>query len=74
MVLVRGKREVKLNKGLVEKLEKRAGDNGFKSVDSYIEEILKKALKSFEKNEEKDGYSDDDEKKVKERLRALGYL
>jgi len=43
MVLGRGKREVKLNKGLVEKLEKRAGDNGFKSVDSYIEEILKKA-------------------------------
>ena len=72
MVLGRGKREVKLNKGLVEKLEKRAKGSGFKNVDGYIEEILKKALKSFEKNSE--GYSDEDEKKVKERLRALGYL
>lgn len=43
------KREVKLSKGLVDKLEKRAKEKGFKSVDKYVEEILKKALKSFEK-------------------------
>jgi len=62
-----GKREVKLSKKLVDKLEKRAREKGFKSVDKYIEEILKNALKSFEK---KSG----DEDKIKERLRALGYL
>lgn len=63
-----GKKEVKIDKKLVKKLEERAKEKGFKSVDKYIEEILKKALQSFEKK------GQGDEEKVKERLRALGYL
>lgn len=43
---------------------------GFSSVEELVEFVLEEVLSE----EEQGGYSKEDEEKIKERLRALGYL
>ena len=50
-------------KDIVEKTEE------FSSVEEYVEFVLEEVLK-----EDEDEINEDDEKKVKDRLRNLGYL
>ncbi len=57
---------------LYKKLEERIEGTGFDSVSSYATYVLREVISGEE--EEEEPYSKEDEEKVKERLRALGYL
>jgi len=58
---------------LYENIEKKIEKSEFASVSDYITYVLKEVLESLdEENEEV--FTEEEEKKVKERLRALGYL
>ena len=58
---------------LAEKIKKRIQGTGFTSLSSYVTYVLREVISGVkEKNEEV--FSKEDEERVKERLRALGYL
>lgn len=59
---------------LVEKIKKRIEGTGFTSVSSYVTYILREVIANMDEDEDEDVFSKEDEEKVKERLRALGYL
>jgi len=59
---------------LYKKIQKRVKSTDFKSVDEYIIYILEEVIKQVEEEEEVPEYTEEDEEKVKDRLRALGYL
>lgn len=59
---------------LAKKIQKRMEGTGFTSTSSYVTYILRQVISSIEEDEKQQGFSKEDEEKVKERLRALGYL
>lgn len=59
---------------LAEKIEKRIKDTGFNSVSSYVTYVLREVLSSLEEEKKEEVFTKEEEEKVKERLRALGYL
>jgi len=58
---------------LFERVEARIKGTGFQSVSDYVVHILREKLAN-EGNEQPPSYTKEEEEKVKERLRALGYL
>ncbi len=64
---------VKIPKDIIEKIKERIQETEFKSVEEYITFVLQEVIKD-EDDEPEEVFSEEDEKKVKERLRALGYL
>lgn len=56
---------------LFEKIQNKIKDTGFTSVSDYVTFVLREIL-AHGSNEE--SFSEEDEKKVKDRLRSLGYL
>ena len=64
--------KVSLPKSIVEKIEKRLKQTGFDSVSSYISYVLEEVLS--EDDEDEEVFSKEDEERVKERLKSLGYL
>ena len=58
-------------------LAKRAEDKGFDTTEEYInyvlDQVAEKAKKKMADEEDKE-FSEEDEEKVKERLKGLGYL
>jgi len=65
---------VKIPSTLYLKIKKRIKSTEFKTVNEYITYVLEEVIKQVEEEEEVPEYSEEDEEKVKERLRALGYL
>lgn len=65
--------EVKIPKNILKKIEERINDTEFGSVEEYIIFVLQEVLREDEEGPE-DALSEEDEKTVKERLKALGYL
>ncbi len=79
---------ISLPKPLVEKIKKRCEGTGFNSVSSYVTYVLRQLISNMEQKEPanprpanpenrtpaKEAFSKDDEEKVKERLKALGYI
>jgi Arc/MetJ-type ribon-helix-helix transcriptional regulator len=59
---------------LVEKIKKRIEGTGFTSVSSYVTYVLREVIANMDEDEDEEVFSKEDEEKVKERLRALGYL
>lgn len=60
---------------LAEKIKKRIKGTGFHSLSSYATYVLREVISGVEDEEEDDeAFSKEDEEKVKDRLRALGYL
>jgi Arc/MetJ-type ribon-helix-helix transcriptional regulator len=57
---------------LYKKIEKKIKGTEFSSVSSYVTKILREVLSKEE--EKKEVFSKEDEEKVKERLKALGYI
>ncbi|MFQ6051851.1 MAG: CopG family transcriptional regulator [Candidatus Hydrothermarchaeota archaeon] len=57
---------------LFEKIKKRIEGTGFTSVSSYVTYVLREIV--AEEEEEEEPFTEEDEERVKERLRALGYL
>ena len=72
-----GKMKVDIPDEMVEKLKKRVeSTDEFESVEKYVNYILKQVVERLE-SEQKDEepvFSEEDEEKVKDRLRSLGYL
>jgi Arc/MetJ-type ribon-helix-helix transcriptional regulator len=58
---------------LFEKIKKRIEGTGFTSVSSYVVYVLREVLAEDVVDEE-EAFSREDEERVKDRLRSLGYL
>jgi Arc/MetJ-type ribon-helix-helix transcriptional regulator len=56
---------------LFKKVEQRIKDTGFTSVSSYVAYVLREIITE---EEEEEPFSEEDKERVKERLRALGYI
>lgn len=59
---------------LYTKIKGRIEGTGFTSVSDYVTYVLREVLASLEEEEKEKPFSREEEEKVKERLRALGYL
>jgi Arc/MetJ-type ribon-helix-helix transcriptional regulator len=60
---------------LFKKVEKRIKDTGFTSVSSYVTYVLREIVAEEEETiKQEDPFTKEDEERVKERLRSLGYL
>ena len=57
---------------LFKKIEGRIKGTGFTSVSSYVTYVLREVVSEEEEGTEP--FTKEDEKRVKDRLRALGYL
>jgi Arc/MetJ-type ribon-helix-helix transcriptional regulator len=58
---------------LAEKIKKRIEGTGFTSLSSYVTYVLREVISGVEEEHE-EAFSKEDEERVKDRLRALGYL
>ena len=66
---------VSIPKPLAEKIKERMKGTGFSSVSSYVTYVLRQVLSSIEAEERsKQAFSKEEEEKVKQRLRDLGYI
>lgn len=59
---------------LFRKIEDRIEGTGFTSVSSYVTYVLREIIANEDEEKTDEPFSKEDEKKVKDRLRALGYL
>jgi Arc/MetJ-type ribon-helix-helix transcriptional regulator len=59
---------------LAEKIKKRIEGTGFNSLSSYVTYVLREVISNVEEQDQDEAFSKEDEEKVKDRLRALGYL
>lgn len=66
-------RQVNIPDELYEKIEKSLGEFGFKTVDEYVEFVLREVLES-DSSQEEQVFSKEEEEMIKKRLRDLGYL
>ena len=57
---------------LFSKIEERIKETGFTSVSSYVTYVLREIIS--EEEEEAEPFTKEDEERVKDRLRVLGYL
>jgi len=62
---------VKIPKSLLERIQKKILNTSFSSVSEYVTYLLEKELSG---PGDEEVFSKEDEEKVKERLRRLGYL
>jgi Arc/MetJ-type ribon-helix-helix transcriptional regulator len=64
--------KVEISEKIYVEIERRVKESSeFKSAEEYITFVLEEVLKD---EEEETAFSEEDEEKVKERLRGLGYL
>jgi len=59
---------------LAEKIKRRIEGTGFHSLSSYVTYVLREVISCMEEDEGEEAFTKEDEEKVKDRLRALGYL
>lgn len=55
-------------------LAERAEEKGFDTTDEYINYVLDQVADKVRRKKEGSEFSEEDEKKVKKRLKGLGYL
>ncbi|MFX1311007.1 MAG: CopG family transcriptional regulator [Promethearchaeota archaeon] len=66
---------VSIPKPLAQKIKERMKGTGFSSVSSYVTYVLRQVLSSIEEEERsKQAFTKEEEEKVKQRLRDLGYI
>jgi len=58
---------------LAEKIKKRIEGTGFTSLSSYVTYVLREVVSGMDEEDE-EVFTKEDEKRVKDRLRALGYI
>jgi Arc/MetJ-type ribon-helix-helix transcriptional regulator len=60
---------------MMDRIKEYIKDSDFHSIDEYVVFVLEELFKDLEADSTSNtAISEDDEKKVKERLKALGYL
>lgn len=62
---------VLISEQLFKKIENRIKGTGFTSVSGYVTYVLEEILAE---SEEEESFTKEDEERIKERLRALGYI
>ena len=67
-------KKIKISDELYEKIEESLLNYGFKTVDEYVEFVLKEVLKDKNEGEEQVFNEEEEEDIIKKRLRDLGYL
>ena len=68
-------RKVEISDEMYETFEERAPEKGLDSAEEYVNYVLQQIVEKLEgEDKEEKTYSEEEEKKVKERLRGLGYL
>ena len=66
---------VSIPKILAEKIKERMKGTGFASVSAYVTYVIRQVLSSIEEEEKsKEAFTKEEEEKVKQRLRDLGYI
>jgi len=66
---------VSIPKPLADKIKERMKGTGFASVSSYVTYIIRQVLSSIEEDKRsKQAFTKEEEEKVKQRLRDLGYI
>ncbi len=65
-------KEILIPTSLYQKIEEKIKGTEFSSVASYVTKVVREALAKEEEKQEV--FSKEDEEKVKERLKALGYI
>ncbi len=66
---------ISIPKTLADKLKERIKGTGFNSVSSYVTYVLRQLVSGIEMDKEKkEAFSEEDEERVKKRLRGLGYI
>ncbi|MBC7349777.1 MAG: CopG family transcriptional regulator [Candidatus Aminicenantes bacterium] len=63
---------VSIPTSLYKKIEEKIKGTEFSSVSSYVTKVLRESLARTEEN--KEVFSPEEEEKIKERLKALGYI
>ncbi len=66
--------KVDIRKDIYDRIAKRVEVTEFETVGEYVDYVLEEVLSQVEEEEEEQVYSKEDEDKVKEKLRSLGYL
>ncbi|MFW9873620.1 MAG: CopG family transcriptional regulator [Candidatus Thorarchaeota archaeon] len=68
--------KVEISDKIAKKIEERIRNGEFKTIDEYIEFIVNQVIEKIEKTDKpkKEEFSKEDEKKVEDRLRGLGYV
>ena len=66
--------QVSIPTTLFKKLGSRIEGTSFHSVSDYVTYVLEDILRETEKSHPKESFSESDEERVKDRLRALGYI
>ncbi len=64
------KENISISSELLVRIKEQVTKNRFDTVEDYVEYVLNKVLAKVEDQV----YDEEDEKKVKDRLRVLGYL
>jgi len=66
---------VSIPKTLADKIKDRMKGTGFPSLSSYVTYVLRQVISSIEEeNKSKEAFTKEEEEKVKQRLRDLGYI
>jgi hypothetical protein len=69
---------VEVEDEIYEVLKERAGEKGFDTTDEYVSYVLGQVADKIERkrsgDENEQDFSQEDEQKVKKRLKQLGYL
>jgi Arc/MetJ-type ribon-helix-helix transcriptional regulator len=63
---------VSIPTSLYKRIKERIKETGFTSVSNYVTYVLRESF--TEKEEAKKSFTEEDEEKIKARLRALGYI
>ena len=65
---------IRISRQLIEEIEGRIKETEFESVEEYVTFVLEEVVRDDEEEGPEEVFSEEDEAKVKERLKALGYL
>jgi len=65
---------VSIPRPLFEKVQERIKGTGFTSVSSYVTYVLREIVAEEAEKDTEEPFSEENEERVKARLRALGYI
>lgn len=68
--------QIEIKDEIYDVLDARAEERDFEETDEYIEHLLEQVVEKIKKEKQAgdSSYSEEEEEKVKDRLRDLGYL
>ncbi|PSG99726.1 MAG: hypothetical protein BRC28_03225 [Nanohaloarchaea archaeon SW_4_43_9] len=65
---------IEIDDGIYNVLEARAEEKDFDETDEYIQYLLEQIVEKIKREKQNAEYTEEEEKKVKNRLKDLGYM